>query len=205
MRPTPYEMFAANFSRSKINSFFPNTMKMDYKGFLVMNSSAGPFNSTFYRMRHNFYNRFRVVRFEVGVTTYPNYTAQMFWIWDGRITPKRTRYEPLNKSSEEAEAIISWATYQIDTKKWFTAIPTTFMDTMYVIAVKYNYTPPLKYFTVGLKYNSTVGKTVRSYIMNIILKQNTTSKYFYFSRIGMGRVRPRPRIFRKPRLYLFLC
>jgi len=198
IRDPPYDLFAANYSRTKINAFWTNTKKMTYRGYKVLNKTNGPFNSTFYKLYINFYNRYRLVRFQTGLAVFPNFTAQMFWINDGYRGPRRTRYEPINDTSPEAEKLVGYTKYNIERNKWFTFVNPEFQKTTYISLAKFPllniYTPRWKYYRAGLLYSAPVQNRTVNYTINVILRQNISSGYFYFSSIGMKRMRTPKRI-----------
>jgi len=63
------------------------------------------------------------LRFSTGVTIFPNYTAQVYWLRGAWGSPPRYKYIPLNASSEEAYAAITFVTNQISRGSWFNMLP----------------------------------------------------------------------------------
>jgi len=187
LRPSPYENFAVNYSKIKLNDFFPLTKYLKYRGYQLKNQSFGPFNSTFFKLDLNYYTaqKARIYKYTVGLAVSTNFTAQIFWMSNNFRGAKKKSYTPLPPESPEAEKLSNFVIPFIEKKKFFT-IPATFLNTTNISVFRVNSSARVKTnnYWIDMKYKFM---NWTFFVSANLYAKVSRPDYFTFSYIGMKR------------------
>jgi len=185
-----------------IQKFFPSVKNMTFRGYKVLNKTAGPFNATFYKLSIKFTNyKPKIIRLNTyitGIVVLQNYTYQMMWINSGFRPPSWKKFVPMNMSDPEAENAVNFTVYRVLRNRWFTP-QATFIKPVnvskYIIAKNATYA----YYKVDLLFdvfskNVTVGA---------VIFKNPSYTSYSFNSIGMRWRKPKriPKIIRRVRSF----